>query len=161
MSNFRDELTMAGLVAECSALARGAEKKPTKASRKLAQDKRFYQIFVEACQFGHGEMSRCQPEPVDVVQREYPLDDNSRVIRSFRLNEGLCGFAGVVFKPATQPFARWMKESKRGYKMYSGGWYYPIHEGNQSIALKEAYARGMIQVFEKYGIKCYLDSRLD
>jgi hypothetical protein len=75
--------------------------------------------------------------------------------------EGACGFAWVVIKPARGAFVEWLKERKIGHKHYHGGYEYPVHDFNQSIARKEAYAHAFASVLRDAGLNAYPGSRLD
>jgi hypothetical protein len=75
--------------------------------------------------------------------------------------EGVCGFAWVVVKPGTSPFARWLKAQGHASKHYAGGVSIWIGDYNQSMQRKEAHAEAMVKVFAAADIQCYADSRMD
>ena len=77
------------------------------------------------------------------------------------VESGVCGFAGVVIKPARGKFVSYLKSLGMGYKHYYGGYYVPVHEFGQSLERKEAYARAYAKVLSEEGMSCYVDSRMD
>ena len=42
---------------------------------------------------------------------------------TYVVNDGVCGFAGVVIKPARGKFVSYLKSIGKGHKHYYGGWY--------------------------------------
>jgi hypothetical protein len=77
------------------------------------------------------------------------------------IDDGVCGFAWVVLRPATTPFARWMKDNKGCRKHYYGGLEYNICDFNQSYERKLAYARRFAEFVSAFGITASADGRLD
>ena len=77
------------------------------------------------------------------------------------VESGVCGFAGVVIKPARGKFVSYLKSLGMGHKHYYGGWYVSVHEFGQSLERKEAYARAYAKVLTEEGMSCYVDSRMD
>ena len=74
---------------------------------------------------------------------------------------GVCGFAGVVIKPARGKFVSYLKSLGMGHKHYYGGYYVPVREFGQSLARKEAYAEAYAKILSEEGMRCYVDSRMD
>jgi hypothetical protein len=74
---------------------------------------------------------------------------------------GVCGFAGVVIKPARGVFVSYLKSANIGYRHYYSGWYIPIHDHNQSYARKVAHASKMAALLCDAGVQASIDSRLD
>ena len=74
---------------------------------------------------------------------------------------GVCGFAGVVIKPARGKFVSYLKRLDKGYKHYYGGYYVPVREFGQSLTRKEAYAEAFAKVLSEEGMRCYVDIRMD
>ena len=74
---------------------------------------------------------------------------------------GVCGFAGVVIKPARGKFVSLLKKHDLGWKHYYGGFYMTCREFGQSLARKEAYCEAFARVLGEEGIRCYVDSRMD
>lgn len=79
----------------------------------------------------------------------------------WEIEDGVCGFASVIIKPARGTFVKWLKDNKIGYKSYYGGYEFSIHEHNQSMQRKEAHARAMVAVLKEAGLNCYSSSRMD
>ena len=81
--------------------------------------------------------------------------------KTYFVEGGVCGFAGVVIKPARGKFVSYLKKLGMGYKHYYGGWYVSVREFNQSLTRKEAYAEAFAKVLGEAGMSCYVDSRMD
>ena len=81
--------------------------------------------------------------------------------KTYFVESGVCGFAGVVIKPARGKFVSYLKSLDMGYKHYYGGWYVSVREFNQSLTRKEAYAAAFAKVLGEEGMSCYVDSRMD
>ena len=81
--------------------------------------------------------------------------------KTYFVEGGVCGFAGVVIKPARGKFVSYLKSLDMGYKHYYGGWYVSVREFNQSLTRKEAYAAAFAKVLGEEGMSCYVDSRMD
>jgi len=96
-----------------------------------------------------------------VQQRANPLNDNSEVQRQWLVNDGVCGFASVIVKPANCKFAKYLKEQGLGRKHYYGGLSMSVRDFNQSLQKKEAYAYAFVRVLEQNGIEAYVESRMD
>ena len=80
---------------------------------------------------------------------------------TYVVNDGVCGFAGVVIKPARGKFVSYLKSIGIGNKHYYGGYYVSVREFGQSLARKEAYAEAYAKVLGEEGMSCYVDSRMD
>ena len=122
----------------------------------------YQEIYEEALEAGELACKCALPAPMVVESHLNQADDSSPVVKQYYVPEGLCGFAWVNVSPATQPFARWLK--KTGIvdsKAYYGGYDLWCWSGGQSIERKEAWAKAVQDVLNKYGIKCYANSRLD
>ena len=81
--------------------------------------------------------------------------------KTYFVEGGVCGFAGVVIKPARGKFVSYLKKLGMGYKHYYGGWYVSVREFGQSLTRKEAYAEAFAKVLSEVGMRCYVDSRMD
>ena len=81
--------------------------------------------------------------------------------KTYFVEGGACGFAGVVIKPARGKFVSYLKSIGKGHKHYYGGWYVSVREFNQSLTRKEAYADAFAKVLGEVGMSCYVDSRMD
>lgn len=105
----------------------------------------------------------CIPEPMYVVQRANPLDDNSPIVKRYApVMDGVCGFAWITVFPGTSSFARWARKTKGARAAYKGGtrvkW---VGEFDQSFERKSAYAHAFAEVLREGGVKAFSDSRLD
>ena len=81
--------------------------------------------------------------------------------KTYFVEGGACGFAGVVIKPARGKFVSYLKSLGMGHKHYYGGYYVPVREFGQSMSRKEAYADAFAKVLTEEGMRCYVDSRMD
>ena len=81
--------------------------------------------------------------------------------KTYFVEGGACGFAGVVIKPARGKFVSYLKSIGIGNKHYYGGYYVSVREFGQSLTRKEAYATAYAKVLSEAGFKCYVDSRMD
>lgn len=94
------------------------------------------------------------PHPMTVVDK-----DRNKV---YHVADGVCGFASVIIKPANSRFANFLRSIDKGYPAYRGGWTFPCHEFNQSLARKEEYCRAYAKVLRANGLdRIYCDSRMD
>ncbi len=80
---------------------------------------------------------------------------------TYHVSDGVCGFAGVIIKPARGKFVSLLKKMGRGWKHYYGGFYMTCREFNQSLTRKEAYCEAFARVLGEAGLSCYVDSRMD
>ena len=81
--------------------------------------------------------------------------------KTYFVESGVCGFAGVVIKPARGKFVSYLKSLGMGHKHYYGGYYVPVRAFGQSLARKEAYAEAYAKILSEEGMRCYVDSRMD
>ena len=81
--------------------------------------------------------------------------------KTYFVEGGVCGFAGVVIKPARGKFVSYLKKLGMGYIQYYGGGYVAVREFGQSMTRKEAYADAFAKVLTEEGMSCYVDSRMD
>jgi len=126
------------------------------------KDTRFYRALYDTAHGAGIEAGRnCQPEPMVVQELANPLD-NRTVVQEWTINDGVCGFAEIIIGDARQSFARWLKSSGLARTSYGGGVYVWVHQFNQSLARKEAYARAFARVLKEAGIRrVYVQSRMD
>ena len=80
---------------------------------------------------------------------------------TYHVSDGVCGFAGVVIKPARGKFVSFLKSKGLGWKHYYGGFYMTCREFGQSLTRKEAYCEAFAKVLGEAGMRCYVDSRMD
>ena len=81
--------------------------------------------------------------------------------KTYFVEGGVCGFAGVVIKPARGKFVSYLKSIGMGHKHYYGGYYVSVRAVGQSMTRKEAYAEAFAKVLGESGISCYVDSQMD
>ena len=81
--------------------------------------------------------------------------------KTYFVEGGVCGFAGVVIKPARGKFVSYLKSIGMGHKHYYGGYYVSVRAFGQSMTRKEAYAEAFAKVLGESGISCYVDSQMD
>ena len=72
-----------------------------------------------------------------------------------------CGFASVIIKPATSPFAKWCRKNKDTRKSYYGGEEIWVHGATQSMDQKAAYASAFAGVLQKHGIDARVKTAVD
>mgnify|MGYP001174502366 FL=1 len=102
------------------------------------------------------------PTPMIVGSPSTPFgSDIDYSKKTYFVEGGACGFAGVVIKPARGKFVSYLKGLGMGHKHYYGGYYVPVREFGQSLERKEAYARAYAKVLSEEGMSCYVDSRMD
>ena len=118
-------------------------------------------IYSEAHDKGNAAVQMTTVTPMVVQQRENPLNDESKVIRQYLVNDGVCGFASVTVKPANCKFAKFLVANGLGRKSFNGGVSMSVRDFNQSLQKKEAYAHAFSRVLNDYGIKAYAESRMD
>ena len=102
------------------------------------------------------------PTPMVVGSPSTPLGkDIDYSKKTYFVEGGVCGFAGVVIKPARGKFVSYLKSLDMGYNHYYGGYYVPVRVFGQSLARKEAYADAFAKALSEAGMSCYVDSRMD
>ena len=102
------------------------------------------------------------PTPMIVGSPSTPFgSDIDYSKKTYFVEGGACGFAGVVIKPARGKFVSYLKSIGIGNKHYYGGYYVSVREFGQSLARKEAYAEAYAKVLSEVGMRCYVDSRMD
>lgn len=130
-----------------------------KGSAKPKQDWQALYDKAHAAGMAAGESNT--PTPMVVAQHANPLDDKSPVEKAYFVSEGACGFAWITVHPGNCSFAVWLRKQGLARKAYHGGMEIWVHQFNQSISRKEAYADAFAKVLTEAGIKAYSGSRLD
>lgn len=122
----------------------------------------FQALYNQAYEAGMNAMYQTKTTPM-VVGSETHFGSNQIDYNkpTYFVQDGVCGFAWVVIKPANSGFAKWLVQSGLGRKHYNGGVSYWVHDGRQSVQLKEAFAYAFANVLSENGIRAYADSRLD
>lgn len=136
------------------------------AAEKAARHERYAQfasLWERAHEAGMAAANACAPTPM-LVGHETSLFsgkiDKSKPI--YHVPDGVCGFAWVVVRPGNCAFAIWAKKHHDARSEYGGGmcvkW---VHEFNQSMERKSAYARAFAKTLNDAGIRAYSNSRMD
>lgn len=102
--------------------------------------------------------------PMVVQEHENQWDDNSPVVKSYFVPSGVCGFAWVTLRPGNCSFAVWAVKSGYARKAYQGGVSFRVPDTKgyeQSLEVKEAYARSFAGVLREAGLRAYPQSRMD
>jgi len=113
-----------------------------------------------------------EPTPMVVSQHESSFDDNSSVVDSWYVSEGMCGFAWVSIPDGRSAFAAFLRRHKGeaigdegvidGKRQYGGGtcvtW---VRAHGQSYERKQAHAAAFAVVLRATGIPVNSGSRLD
>ena len=118
-------------------------------------------LFNRADAEGKLAADDCVPVPMVVQEHASPIDDNSPVVQQLVVPDGPCGFAWIVITPGTSRAAKYAKLHLGASKHYYGGVSIYVHDYNQSITRKAAYAGAFAKVLQAAGIKAYAGSRLD
>ena len=120
-------------------------------------------LFNRAHAAGMEAGNACVPVPMQVVQRENPLDDTSRVVKAYApVMDGVCGFAYVIVRDARTAAAKaFVKHAGARVSSYHKGAVLSVWEFNQSLERKEKFATAYAAVLKQAGIDCYADSRMD
>lgn len=113
--------------------------------------KNFESLYAAAKAAGSAAGAAAAPRPMTVASGE----------KSWYVPEGVCGFAWVTVRPATTPFARWLKKMGYARPAYGGGLCLWVSEFNQSYERKLAAATAMAEVLRAEGVSAYADGRLD
>lgn len=119
-------------------------------------------LFDQAYSAGMQAMKAATPTPIVVGHATSVFSDEMDYSRpTYVVPGGLCGFAWVNIRPGNSRFARWLVKEGLARKSYSGGVDFSVREGDQSVALKEAFADAFAEELRSNGIKAYAESRLD
>ena len=110
-------------------------------------------IYQQADRAGNDAVAKLAVVPMIVK------DTNSN--KQWYVEDGVCGFASIIVKPATSVFARYLKANGLARKHYYGGLAIYISAFNQSLQKKEAYAYAFARVLNENGIRATVDSRMD
>jgi len=94
--------------------------------------------------------------PTELFGNEIDWDKST-----YHVSDGVCGFAGVIIKPARGKFVSLLKKFGLGWNHHYGGFYMTCREFGQSLARKESYCEAFASVLGEAGIRCYVDSRMD
>lgn len=123
------------------------------------RDNVFAKIFEQAHLAGMEAANNCRPTPMVVQEIKNQLDDNSKVTKEWVIADGVCGFAWVEIKPGNCAAANYMKRKILNKK--NGKAVLFVHQFNQSMERKQAYAYAYANVLNNNNIKAYAYSRMD
>ena len=124
--------------------------------------KEVMELFDRAHHAGLMAGHESTPTPMVVGSPSTPFGSDIDWNKStYHVSDGVCGFAGVVIKPARGKFVSFLKSKGLGWKHYYGGFYMTCREFGQSLARKEAYCEAFVKVLGEAGMRCYVDSRMD
>ena len=124
--------------------------------------KEVMELFDRAHHAGLRAGHESTPTPMVVGSPSTPFGSDIDWNKStYHVSDGVCGFAGVVIKPARGKFVSLLKKHDLGWKHYYGGFYMTCREFGQSLARKEAYCEAFAKVLGEAGMRCYVDSRMD
>lgn len=133
--------------------------KPKTPSLTQAQCATIYDRAHEAARLA---AQACVPVPMHVVERANPFDDHSPVVREYApVNDGVCGFAYVTVRPANSAMAKYLRTKRHCFNGFHGGLQFSVHDYNQSMTRKAAYASAFASVLHSAGINAYSESRMD
>jgi hypothetical protein len=118
-------------------------------------------LYTQAHNAGNVAVTQTTVMPMIVTQAANPLDDSSAVVNAWVVNDGVCGFASVIIKPANSKFAKFLVANQLARKHYAGGVSMSVRDFNQSLTKKEAYAEGFAKVLRDNGINAWAESRMD
>jgi hypothetical protein len=96
-----------------------------------------------------------------IVRWVDPVSYTGEAIQEYIVDDGVCGFASVIVKPANSAFAKYLAAHHGASKAYSGGMSLYISDFNQSLQRKEAYAKAFASVLVDAGINAHYESRMD
>lgn len=124
----------------------------------------FEKVWAEADE-AFGYAYRNEQPPKFLVGDAVGLSDQIDYKKPVYVMDGLCGFAWINVGDGRSSFAKWLKANNKGRKDYYGGyqiWSSRFSADNgQSVDRKAAGCAAAAKVFEKYGLKAYVGSRLD
>ena len=120
---------------------------------RLARNDQFRTDWTDACAAGDAAVAALTVTPMVVVGRE----------GSHFVEAGVCGFAQVQVRPRTSAFARWLVAEGIGRSSdYHKCVYYNVHQFNQSLQRKEAWAEAVAAFLTAKGYTgVSSDSRID
>jgi len=136
---------------------------------KTMRDNEFAAIWREAEEAGLQAGQMLAPVPMVVGSPSTPFGSDVDPSKpTYYVEDGVCGFAWINVRPATSAFCKWWKKKigeetgREVHRAYEGGYTVKwVHEFNQSMQKKYAYAKAFAEVLRKNGIKATAYERLD
>lgn len=146
----------------CREIVSVPEKSARPSAPKLSRSESMA-LYAKADAAGRAAADACVPQPMYVVQRANPLDDNSPIVKAYApVMSGVCGYAWINISPGNSTFARYLKEQGLGDRdNYYGGVSVRVYGYGQSYEKKAAYAGAFAKVLQEAGIRAQSMSRLD
>jgi hypothetical protein len=132
-----------------------------KGPEKAVREQKWSDLHQSAHRAGMAAGEAHRPATMIVQRHANMMDDSSPVVQQWVESEGVCGFAWVTITPGNSSFAIWLKKYTRARPAYQGGVQIWVHEFNQSMERKQAYAQAYAKVVRDAGIKAYAGSRMD
>ena len=118
-------------------------------------------LYAAAHNAGNAAVQSATIAPMVIQQRANPLNDRSDLVKQYYVEDGVCGFASIIVKPANSAFAKYLALNCGARKSYYGGISLSVQAFNQSLQKKEAYAHAFAEVLTAAGIKAHVESRMD
>jgi hypothetical protein len=118
-------------------------------------------LYESAHAAGNAAVESTVVRPMIVHWHGDPVSMNGEIKQTYVVEDGVCGFASVIVKPANSAFAKYLAANHGARKHYYGGMSLSINDFNQSLQKKEAYATAFAGVLTDAGINAYVDSRMD
>jgi hypothetical protein len=111
------------------------------------------EVLAEAHRQGMAALQAANPQPMVVTDGQH----------RWTVPGGPCGFAWVNIRGVRSNSRVGRRLTEQGFqKSYSQpGLQYWVHEGNQSMELKEAYADAFAKVLKSQGLDASVGSRMD
>ena len=150
----------AGFKEFCSRSCFSDHMKKGKADRE-ARYAEFERLWSAAHSAGLAAALAATPPAMVVQRRSDPMDDTSPIEKEWIVPDGPCGFAWITV-PGNSSFARWRKKVGTADRDYYGGCCIKnVHEFNQSLIRKTAYAIAFARVLQDAGIPAHAHDRID
>jgi len=120
-------------------------------------------LFAEAVNAGKAAVAAAKVVPMVVGEAKGLLSNEIDYSKqTYFVEDGVCGFAAIIVKPANSKFAKFLKEMGIARRdSYNGGVRMAVHEYNQSLQKKEAYAYAFAKVLREAGVNARVESRMD
>jgi hypothetical protein len=120
----------------------------------------FKALHLQAHEAGMAAGEAAKPVAMIVGTAVGLTNEIDRTQPVYHVADGVCGFAWVKFAGNT-PFGRWAKKAGIAKAAYPTGLMIWVHQFNQSMQRKEAYAAAYARVLREAGVQAYADSRMD
>jgi len=118
-------------------------------------------LYQSAHAAGNAAVESTIVRPMIVRWCNDPVSFTGDAVQEHVVEDGVCGFASVIVKPANSAFAKYLALQHGARKHYYGGISLSINDFNQSLQKKEAYAKAFAGVLVDAGINAHYESRMD